>query len=198
MVSTIGYYESGRFYWNEGIGLLLCRRLFWWGGKCTYIYRYRYCVSHPRVKPFKTIPKKCLGTLNAHTKGESRRRYKYYRHANRGGSAGLAGRGVAFVVSQKYALPSAGQQLKRFPCSCSVAALALRVWRVSLLAHSTALAYAGLMTAGPFFVSRKDAGLGRPATILDVDKMSCYVAEKVTGSTLFLCWRTRGRTRVPS
>lgn len=43
----------------------------------------------------------------------------------------------------------------------------------------TALTYAGLMSAGPFFVSRKDVGLGNPSLVLDVDKMACYVAEKV-------------------
>lgn len=43
----------------------------------------------------------------------------------------------------------------------------------------TALTYAGLMTAGPFFVSRKDLGLGSPSLVLDMDKMGCYVAEKV-------------------
>lgn len=49
-----------------------------------------------------------------------------------------------------------------------------------LLSPLTALTYAGLMTAGPFFVSRdKDVGLGGGAVVLDVDKMACYVAEKV-------------------
>lgn len=43
----------------------------------------------------------------------------------------------------------------------------------------TALTYAGLMTAGPFFVSHKDLGLGSPSLVLDMDKMGCYVAEKV-------------------
>lgn len=42
-----------------------------------------------------------------------------------------------------------------------------------------ALTYAGLMTAGPFFVSDADLGLGRPTVVFDVDKMACYVAEKV-------------------
>lgn len=42
-----------------------------------------------------------------------------------------------------------------------------------------ALTYAGLMTAGPFFVSRKNLGLGNPSLVLDMDKMGCYVAEKV-------------------
>lgn len=37
------------------------------------------------------------------------------------------------------------------------------------------------MTAGPFFVSRRDVGLGSgsPSVVLDMDKMACYVAEKV-------------------
>ncbi len=49
-----------------------------------------------------------------------------------------------------------------------------------LLPPLAALTYAGLMTAGPFFVSRdKDLGLGGAAVVLDVDKMACYVAEKV-------------------
>lgn len=45
----------------------------------------------------------------------------------------------------------------------------------------TALTYAGLMSAGPFFVSREDVGLGlgSPSVVLDLDKMACYVAEKV-------------------
>ncbi|CAN0203799.1 unnamed protein product [Ectocarpus sp. 6 AP-2014] len=54
-----------------------------------------------------------------------------------------------------------------------------------------ALTYAGLMTAGPFFVSRKDLGLGSPSLVLDMDKMGCYVAEKILDIDLDI-WRRRG------
>lgn len=49
----------------------------------------------------------------------------------------------------------------------------------------TALTYAGLMSAGPFFVSRKEVGLGKPSVVLDMDKMACYVAEKVSYRLLY-------------
>ncbi|CAM9287604.1 unnamed protein product [Ectocarpus sp. 12 AP-2014] len=55
----------------------------------------------------------------------------------------------------------------------------------------TALTYAGLMTAGPFFVSRMDLGLGSPTIVLDMDKMGCYVAEKILDIDLDV-WRRRG------
>ncbi|CAM9163186.1 unnamed protein product [Ectocarpus fasciculatus] len=54
-----------------------------------------------------------------------------------------------------------------------------------------ALTYAGLMTAGPFFVSLKDLGLGNPSLVLDMDKMGCYVAEKILDIDLDV-WRRRG------
>lgn len=44
------------------------------------------------------------------------------------------------------------------------------------------------MSAGPFFVSKTDVGLARPAVVLDMDRMGCYVAEKVqTEHRLFCC-----------
>eukprot|EP00752_Nemacystus_decipiens_P006739 g6058.t1 len=54
-----------------------------------------------------------------------------------------------------------------------------------------ALTYAGLMSAGPFFVSRKDVGLGGGSVVLDMDKMACYVAEKILDIDLDV-WRRRG------
>ncbi|CAM9423150.1 unnamed protein product [Scytosiphon promiscuus] len=54
-----------------------------------------------------------------------------------------------------------------------------------------ALTYAGLMSAGPFFVSRKDVGLGGPSLVLDMDRMACYVAEKILDIDLDV-WRRRG------
>eukprot|EP00903_Cladosiphon_okamuranus_P010791 g10197.t1 len=54
-----------------------------------------------------------------------------------------------------------------------------------------ALTYAGLMSAGPFFVSRKDVGLRGASVVLDMDKMACYVAEKILDIDLDV-WRRRG------
>ncbi|CAM9750829.1 unnamed protein product, partial [Hapterophycus canaliculatus] len=54
-----------------------------------------------------------------------------------------------------------------------------------------ALTYAGLMSAGPFFVSRKDLGLGGLSLLLDMDKMACYVAEKILDIDLDV-WKRRG------
>ena len=60
----------------------------------------------------------------------------------------------------------------------------LSIEAVSLLScfyfvSMAALTYAGLMSAGPFFVSDADLRLGLRTVVLDVDKMACYVAEKV-------------------
>lgn len=61
-----------------------------------------------------------------------------------------------------------------------------------------ALTYAGLMTAGPFFVSQKDLGFGSPSVILDMDKLACYIAEKILDMDLE-SWRRRGGdTSVPN
>ncbi|CAM9265555.1 unnamed protein product [Discosporangium mesarthrocarpum] len=62
-----------------------------------------------------------------------------------------------------------------------------RMWEVAY----DAMAYAGLLTTGPFFVSAVDIGASAPAVVLDLDKMAAYIAEKILDMDLD-AWRRIG------
>ncbi|CAM9389901.1 unnamed protein product [Choristocarpus tenellus] len=54
-----------------------------------------------------------------------------------------------------------------------------------------AMAYAGVLSAGPFFLSEVDIGSMAPALVLDLDKMAAYIAEKILDMDLD-AWRRLG------